>query len=72
MITRTVVKIFLIACKNVNSKKNVTIHSLRHSLTTHLLKSGTDKRNIQKLLWHKSLKTVEIYTPVNNKARGNR
>jgi len=68
--TRTVEKIFSNACRKANIKKNATVHSLRHSFATHLLERGTDLRYIQELLGHKSSKTIEIYTHVNNKDIG--
>jgi len=48
-------------------KKNVTLHTLRHSYATHLLESGVNLRYIQDLLGHNSPKTTMIYTHVSSK-----
>lgn len=68
---RTVQKIMDKAVTKAKILKDATVHTLRHSFTTHLLERGTDLRYIQELLGHASSKTTEIYTHVSRRELGN-
>lgn len=43
-------------------QKDVTLHTLRHSIATHLLSAGMDLQKIQRFLGHSSLESTQIYT----------
>jgi integrase/recombinase XerD len=43
-------------------ERNITLHSLRHSIATHLLEQGADIEQISKFLGHASLESTQIYT----------
>ncbi len=68
--TRTVEKILEHVAKKAGIRKEISVHTLRHSFATHLLEGGVDLRYIQEILGHKDSKTTEIYTHVSTKSIG--
>lgn len=47
--------------KQLNIRKKVSIHTLRHSYATHLLEAGVNLRRIQQYLGHNSFNTTLVY-----------
>jgi len=56
--------------KNSNNSvlqaKKPSLHTLRHSIATHLLQQGMEIEMIQKFLGHSSLESTQIYTHILN------
>lgn len=65
--SESVYHVFKEALVKAGIKKDVGVHSLRHSYATHLHENGLDIRYIQELLGHKSSRTTEIYTHVSRR-----
>jgi integrase/recombinase XerD len=63
----SVYRVFKQALWKAGIRKDVGVHSLRHSYATHLHESGLDIRYIQELLGHRITRTTEIYTHVSRR-----
>lgn len=51
--------------------KKISIHSLRHSIATHLLENGMELEKVRDFLGHSQLETTEIYTHINKNLLNN-
>lgn len=65
--SESVYRVFKLALVKAGIRKDVGVHSLRHSYATHLHENGLDIKYIQELLGHKSTRTTEIYTHVSRR-----
>lgn len=54
----------LLRASNIN--KEITLHTLRHSIATHLLQNGMRVEQISKFLGHSSLDSTQVYTHLLN------
>ena len=60
-------KLFKELVKRTQIEKEVSLHSLRHSIATHLLESKLPIEYVRDFLGHKHLESTQIYTRVKNK-----
>ena len=49
-----------------NLEKETGLHTLRHSIATHLLQSGMTLEEVSRFLGHSSLESTQIYTHITN------
>lgn len=47
-------------------QKNISLHTFRHSIATHLLQGGMEIEQIKKFLGHASLESTQLYTHIIN------
>jgi len=52
-------------CESIKEKQP-TLHTLRHSIATHLLQNGMNIEHIARFLGHSSLETTQLYTHISN------
>jgi site-specific recombinase XerD len=62
--TRQLNRAFHLACAAAGIDKRVSLHSLRHAFSTHLLERHEDIRVIQVLLGHQKLENTARYSHV--------
>jgi site-specific recombinase XerD len=50
-------------------KRQVSLHTLRHSYATHLLEAGVNIRAIQRYMGHTNLETTMVYLHLTQKGQ---
>jgi site-specific recombinase XerD len=50
--------------KRMGLKKRFHYHMLRHSFATNLLRQWEDLRTVQLMLWHRCIKSTQMYTHI--------
>ena len=59
----TRLKLLQLQSENIQlQQKTIGLHTLRHSIATHLLQAGMSLEKIAKFLGHSSLESTQIYT----------
>jgi integrase/recombinase XerD len=57
-------KILQNLCEKANVKTEICLHSLRHSIATHLLQQAMPIEQIAKFLGHRTIRATQIYTHI--------
>lgn len=55
-----------VLCKQAEINQKIGLHTLRHSIATHLLQQEMDIYQISQFLGHSSLQSTQIYTHITN------
>lgn len=67
----TRLKLLQLNTENIElQQKNIGLHTLRHSIATHLLANGMELQKIQRFLGHSSLESTQLYTHLIEKENG--
>lgn len=66
---RSVDRLFKLYLMKTGLSSDITPHTIRHTIATHLLENGMDLKTIQVILGHSSLSTTTIYTHVSSKLK---
>lgn len=56
--------------ENAGVQKGIGLHTLRHSIATHLLWSGMELEEVSRFLGHAGLESTQIYTHIKNETEG--
>jgi integrase/recombinase XerD len=59
-------QMLVLQCSEQIQNKKPSLHTLRHSIATHLLQNGMTIENIAKFLGHSTLESTQIYTHIIN------
>jgi len=66
---RRIQQLFKLYLKKARLKKDVGIHSLRHSIAIHLLDDGQSLEFVKDHLGHKYMKNTEVYARISDRRR---
>jgi len=61
---RTLPEIVQKYSKRAGIKKDINVHTFRHTFATHMIQKGANLRIVQEILGHSSIATTQVYTRV--------